>query len=195
MKHVNRKWAFFSFNKPWRHHICIAKCLNSYRDNFPKKLFKITAQECKKSTSGWRASLLLKHPINMVYMLTWWGGHGDLRYCGIELLLFQVDFDNFSIFLTVLRYYEPLMSPSMMEGLILELFCLRKSCAVDLSERVSGVAHLCKSFHTRCNFPVKWVVYHLEFFPDNQVKNQKWNTTLWEQRNIFKSSPGCLFTI
>ena len=30
----------------------------------------------------------------------------------------------------------------MMEGLILGLFCLRKSCAVDLSERVSGVAHL-----------------------------------------------------
>ena len=87
------------------------------------------------------------------------------------------------------------MSPSMMEGLILELFCLRKSCAVDLSERVSGVAHLCKSFHTRCNFPEKWVVYHLEFVPDSQVKNQKWTTTLWEQRNIFKSSPGCLFTI
>ena len=103
-KHLNRKWAFFSFNKPWRYHICIATCLNSYRDDLRKNLLKITAQECKKSTSGWRASLLLKHPINMLYMLTWWGGHGDLRYCGIELLLFQVDFDNFSIFLTVLRY-------------------------------------------------------------------------------------------
>ena len=62
------------------------------------------------------------------------------------------------------------MSPSMMEGLILELFCLRNSCAVDLSERVSGVAHLCKSFHTRCNFPEKWVVYHLEFFRTARLK-------------------------
>ena len=56
--HVNRKWAFFSFNKPWRYRICIAKCLNSYRDNSPKHLFKITDQECKKSTFGWRASKL-----------------------------------------------------------------------------------------------------------------------------------------
>ena len=64
------------------------------------------------------------------------------------------------------------MSPSMMEGLVLRLFCLRKSCAVDLSERVSGVAHLCKSFHTRCNFPQKWVVYHLQIFQENQVRNQ-----------------------
>ena len=27
--HVNRKWAFFSFNKPWRYHIFIPKCLYS----------------------------------------------------------------------------------------------------------------------------------------------------------------------
>ena len=64
------------------------------------------------------------------------------------------------------------MSPSMMKGLILELFCVRKSRAVDLSERVSGVAHLYKSFHTRGNFPEKWVVYHLQSFPENQVRNQ-----------------------
>ena len=76
------------------------------------------------------------------------------------------------IFLRVLRYWESLMSPSMMEGLVLRLFCLRKSCSEDLSERVSRVAHLCKSFHTRCNFPQKWVVYHLQIFPENQVRNQ-----------------------
>ena len=53
----NRKWAFFSFNIPWGYHICIAKCLYSYRDDLPKNLFKITAEEFKKSTSGWRAWL------------------------------------------------------------------------------------------------------------------------------------------
>ena len=26
LTHVNRKWAFFSFNKSWRYHICIAEC-------------------------------------------------------------------------------------------------------------------------------------------------------------------------
>ena len=47
----------FSFNMPFRVQICIAKSLFSYRDDLPKNLFKIIAQECKKSTSGWRASL------------------------------------------------------------------------------------------------------------------------------------------
>ena len=55
--HVNRKWAFFSFNMPWRYQICIAKCFYFHRDDLTKHLFKITAQECKKSSSGWRASL------------------------------------------------------------------------------------------------------------------------------------------
>ena len=55
--HVNRKWAFFSFKMLWHHQICIAKSLYYYRDGLPKSLFKITAQECKKSTSGWHASL------------------------------------------------------------------------------------------------------------------------------------------
>ena len=55
--HVNRKWAFFSFNMLWHHQSCIAKSLYYYRDGLPKSLFKITAQECKKSTSGWHASL------------------------------------------------------------------------------------------------------------------------------------------
>ena len=55
--HVNRKWAFFSFSKPLRYRICIAKCLNSYRDDLLKDLFKITTQVCKKSISGSRASL------------------------------------------------------------------------------------------------------------------------------------------
>ena len=47
--HVNRKRAFFSLLMPWRHHICMAKWLYSYRDDLPKGLFKITAAECKKS--------------------------------------------------------------------------------------------------------------------------------------------------
>ena len=55
--HVTRKWAFFSFNMPWRYQICIAKCFYFHRDDLTKHLFKITAQECKKSTSGWPASL------------------------------------------------------------------------------------------------------------------------------------------
>ena len=29
--HINRKWAFFSFNKPWRHYICIANSLRGRR--------------------------------------------------------------------------------------------------------------------------------------------------------------------
>ena len=38
---------FFSLNLPWRYQICMAKCVYSYRDDLPKKLFKITAQEQK----------------------------------------------------------------------------------------------------------------------------------------------------
>ena len=45
--YVNRKWAFFSFNMLWRHQICIAKSLYYYRDDLPKSLFKITAQDAK----------------------------------------------------------------------------------------------------------------------------------------------------
>ena len=54
---VNRKWAFFCFNIPWRYQISVAKCLYSSRDDLSKHLFKITAEECKKSTSGRRTSL------------------------------------------------------------------------------------------------------------------------------------------
>ena len=55
--HVNKKWTFFCFNIPWRYQITIAKCLYSYREDLPKILFKITAQEYKKSTFDWPASL------------------------------------------------------------------------------------------------------------------------------------------
>ena len=55
--YANRKWAFFSYYMPWRRQICVAKFLCSYRDDLLKNLFKIAAQVCKKSTSGWRASL------------------------------------------------------------------------------------------------------------------------------------------
>ena len=46
--HVNRKWAFSSFNKPWRYRIYIAKCLNSYRDDLPKNLFKSRLKSAKR---------------------------------------------------------------------------------------------------------------------------------------------------
>ena len=42
---------------PWRYKICIAKCLYSDGDNLLNNLIKITAKDCKTSTSGWRASL------------------------------------------------------------------------------------------------------------------------------------------
>ena len=45
---------------PWCYQICIAKCFYSWRDDLPKNLFKITAEEWKKSTSGWHASLKVK---------------------------------------------------------------------------------------------------------------------------------------
>ena len=54
---LNRKWAIFYFNMLWRYQICMAMCLYSYRDDLTKRLFKITAQVRKKSTSGWSASL------------------------------------------------------------------------------------------------------------------------------------------
>ena len=55
--HVKRKWAFFSFNMTWRYQICMTKSPYSYRDDLLKNLFKFTAEECKRSTSGWRSSL------------------------------------------------------------------------------------------------------------------------------------------
>ena len=42
---------FSLFSKPLRYLIYIAKCPNSYRDDLPKNLFKITAQVCKTSIS------------------------------------------------------------------------------------------------------------------------------------------------
>ena len=55
--HVNRKWTYSLLIFLVASKICIAKSLFYYRDDLPKTLFKIIAQECKKSTSGWRASL------------------------------------------------------------------------------------------------------------------------------------------
>ena len=55
--------SFISLLMPWRHHICMAKWFYSYRDDLPKGLFKITAEECKKSTSGWRAYFCLRSAV------------------------------------------------------------------------------------------------------------------------------------
>ena len=40
---VNQKWGLFPFDMPWQYHICIAKCLYSYRDYLPENLDKTTA--------------------------------------------------------------------------------------------------------------------------------------------------------
>ena len=42
---------------PPHYQICIGKFLRPYNDDLPENLDKNTAQECKKSTSGLRASL------------------------------------------------------------------------------------------------------------------------------------------
>ena len=44
-------------NMTWRYHICFAMFRYSYTDNLPEKFGKTFAQEWKKSTSGWLASL------------------------------------------------------------------------------------------------------------------------------------------
>ena len=42
---------------PLFYQICVAKCPYSDRDDPLENLFKTTAQDGKKSTSGWRSSL------------------------------------------------------------------------------------------------------------------------------------------
>ena len=39
---VNQKWGLFPFDMPWQYHICIARCLYSYRDYLPENLDKTT---------------------------------------------------------------------------------------------------------------------------------------------------------
>ena len=46
--HVNRKWAFFSFNIPWRYQICIAKYLYSYWDELPENSEKLLLSNAKR---------------------------------------------------------------------------------------------------------------------------------------------------
>ena len=63
----------FSFNMPWRYQISITKCLYSSREDLPKKLFKITVQEGKKtfSVKSHRSKTsLLKFPGNVWPTLT-----------------------------------------------------------------------------------------------------------------------------
>ena len=55
---VNRKWGIFPINMPKCYKIFIAKkCLYSQREDLPENLDINIAQECKRSTSGWRVSL------------------------------------------------------------------------------------------------------------------------------------------
>ena len=44
-------------NMPWHYQIYIAKCLHSYRDDLVENLGKISSEEFKKSTFGWRVLL------------------------------------------------------------------------------------------------------------------------------------------
>ena len=53
----NGNEAFSPFNIPCVYQICSAKSFHSYKDNLHKNLDKTPGQECKKSTSGWCASL------------------------------------------------------------------------------------------------------------------------------------------
>ena len=64
----------FSFIMPWRHQICMAKCLYSYRDDLPKSLFKINAQECKEVHFRLRCVAQKRHCLNCLIAhrsLTW----------------------------------------------------------------------------------------------------------------------------
>ena len=73
MPNITTNHAITYTNILWRYQICIAKCLYSYRDDLPKNLFKITAEECKKSTSGLRLSLkkvVAKTPYHVISILT-----------------------------------------------------------------------------------------------------------------------------
>ena len=49
--------CLFCFNMSRCYQIWIVECLYSFGDDLPESLGKTTAQECKKSTYGWRASL------------------------------------------------------------------------------------------------------------------------------------------
>lgn len=53
--HVDRKCAVFHFDMPWRFQICLAKCLFSYADDLAEDMGMFAAQECKTSSSCWRA--------------------------------------------------------------------------------------------------------------------------------------------
>ena len=54
--HINQKWDLFHFKIYWQYQNCISQSLSYYRNDLSKHLVKITAQEWKKSTSGWHES-------------------------------------------------------------------------------------------------------------------------------------------
>lgn len=56
--YVNRKWSLCNFKRRWRYQMCICQCLYHKRGDFAEKLGKTNAQERKKSSSSWRASIL-----------------------------------------------------------------------------------------------------------------------------------------
>ena len=56
--HINRMWALFPLNMPWRYPTYLAKFLHSYRNDWSEVLGKTAAHECKKSISGGRTSVI-----------------------------------------------------------------------------------------------------------------------------------------
>ena len=45
----------FLFDMPWRFQICLARCLFSFADDLSEEMGMLAAQECKTSSSCWRA--------------------------------------------------------------------------------------------------------------------------------------------
>ena len=67
---------------PSRFQISIAKSFFCYRDDLHKNLVKIIAQECKKSTSGWRASLKMVAAFQIINQQSLFQKNG--KYCSMH---------------------------------------------------------------------------------------------------------------
>ena len=76
--HVNQKLGLVPFNFPRHDRICIATCLYTHRDDLPENLGKTTAQEWKKSTSGWRARSKMSL-LKLEYRRFSWRVHNYIR--------------------------------------------------------------------------------------------------------------------
>ena len=82
--HVNRKWTLFSFNKLCLHasKFVLLRVFSVIETIFPKNLVKIITQECKKSTSGWRASLKMVAAFQIINQQSLFQKNG--KYCSMH---------------------------------------------------------------------------------------------------------------